>query len=98
MVTNANWEVCQRQFPDIFESYKKFESQAKKFGKKSDDIAESIKVIDEAINNALTGQKYNLVIILDDPLVDKEKYKMILNKFYAVIRYDLYHQIKKYAD
>jgi hypothetical protein len=43
-----------------------------------------------AVGNALNGHEYDLFVMLDDPLVDKEKYKMIINKFYAFIRYEIY--------
>jgi hypothetical protein len=75
---------------------KKFESHCKNACKSSEDISSQLKTIESAINQALAGQDYDDLIILDDAKVDKDLFIEIMFKFFAVLRYEIYNKIQMY--
>lgn len=56
--------------------------------------------IENCISSSLVGKLSSnpIIIKLDDPLMNKDIYERLLNKFYAVMRYKLYQNIKTYWD
>jgi hypothetical protein len=44
----------------------------------------------------LAGQDWEPLVMLDDAKVDREMYFQILFKFYATMRFDLYHKVKDF--
>lgn len=55
-----------------------------------------MKTIESAINQALAGQDYEDLIVLDDGQVDKDLFIEIMFKFFAVLRYEIYNKIQMY--
>lgn len=94
-INELKWDTVQ-DYTKEFETIKKFESHCKNAKKASEDIAESMKTIENAVNQALAGKDFGQLIVLDDPKVDKDLYIQILFKFYAAMRYDLYTRIQNF--
>jgi hypothetical protein len=44
------------------------------------------------------GQNQKFIIQLEDQFVDKNVYNKVIQKFYAIVRFKLYQQIREYCD
>ena len=94
-ISELKWETVS-DFTKEFETIKKFESHCKHAKKVSEDVNENMKTIEAAVNNALAGEQWDDLIVIDDAQVDKDMYIQIVFKFYSAMRHDLYTKIQQY--
>ena len=84
------------------ENAKKLDSLLKDKGKANEDVMSSLNMIEEATRYSLrTDENMPEALIelrFEDPNINPAMLERVMSKFYAVVRYKLYHQIKRYWD
>lgn len=84
--------------PDRYERIEDFDKFLREKANSSAIVRESWESLELSINASLMGrlEETPLKIELEDPLISRETYEKILNKFYAMVRFEMYNAIKAY--
>jgi hypothetical protein len=99
IIDNSRLEIAQQfMMPDQFARIEDFDKFLKEKALNSEMVRESWERLELSILASLDGklEENPLKIMLEDPLTSRETYEKILNKFYSMVRYEMYNAIKAY--